>query len=136
MKKVILYCLWGFFYIMCWLLGNITGPSASQAAALTVLSVVFFLPPLLLLVDGLKTRDQKTLLILRLTSIASLSLTMILFIVNILSVNGSETLGNILHQVLNFVSVPMFCSQHYVLSMFLWACLLFATLPGVILKKK
>ena len=136
MKKRILYCLWGLFYIMCWLLGNITEPTASQSAALTVLSLVFFLPGLVLLVDAMRSGDKKNLFVLRLVSVLSLGLTLVLFIANILAVNASETLGNVLNQVLNFVSVPMFCSQHYVLSMFLWGCLLFATVPGFILKKK
>ena len=51
------------------------------------------------------------------------------FVANIAAVNASEKVGLVLYRILNFVSVPMLCSRHYVLSMFLWAFLLFATIP-------
>ena len=136
MKKKILYAVWVFFYLICALISNVEQPDASQSAALTVLSLIFFLPPLILLVDALRDRDRKTLFVLRLLSILSLSLTLAVLVANIAVAGASETVGNVLHQVLIFVSVPMVCSQHFALSMFLWGCLLFATIPGVILKKK
>ena len=136
MKKKIICAVWVFFYLICALISNVEQPDASQSAALTVLSLIFFVPPLILLVDALRDRDRKTLFILRLLSIVSLSLTLAALVANIAIVGASEIVGNVLHQVLIFVSVPMVCSQHYALSMFLWGCLLFATLPGVILKKK
>ena len=136
MKKKIVSALWVFFYLICALISNVEQPDASQSVALTVLSLIFFVPPLILLVDALRDRDRKTLFILRLLSILSLTLTLGALIGNIAIVGASETVGIVLHQVLIFVSVPMVCSQHYALSMFLWGCLLFATLPGVILKKK
>ena len=135
MKKKIVSAIWVFFYLICALISNVEQPDASQSVALTVLSLIFFVPPLILLVDALRDRDRKTLFILRLLSILSLTLTLGALVANIAIVGASETVGLVLHQVLIFVSVPMVCSQHYALSMFLWGCLLFATLPGVILKK-
>ena len=131
MKKTYLYWLWGFFYLLCAFISNVETPTPSQSTALTVLSLIFFIPPVILLVDAFKKKDEKTIRFLRLLSILSLSLTVLALIANIAAVNASDTLGAVLHQVLIFASVPMVCSQHYVLSMFLWACLLFATLPKV-----
>lgn len=129
MKKTILYCIWAFFYLLCGFISNIRITTDAQSAALTILSLIFFIPGGILLVDALRGGDKKTLKILRWISGLSLGLTLVTIIANIASVNATEAVGNVLHQVLIFVSVPMVCSQHYVLSLFLWACLLFATLP-------
>lgn len=131
MKKTVLYCSWVFFYFLCAFISNVENPAGIQSAALTVLSLIFFIPPAILLYDAARSGDKKTLLRLRLISILSLSLTLAALIANIASVNASETVGNVLYQVLIFASVPMVCSQHYVLSMFLWACLLFATVRKI-----
>ena len=128
MKKRFLYGTWIFFYFLCAFISNVENPTVPQSAALTVLSLIFFIPPAILFADARKSGDRKTLLRLRVLSILSLGLTLGALIANIAAVNASETVGNVLYQVLIFASVPMVCSQHYALSMFLWACLLFATL--------
>ena len=40
----------------------------------------------------------------------------------------NKTLGNLLHIVLTIVSAPMMASGSWILSLFLWACLLMASL--------
>jgi hypothetical protein len=129
MKKRIIYIVWAFLYALCAGLGHITEPSSTQSVALTFLSLLFFAPPAVLLVDALRSQDKKTLLRIRTISIASLGLTLLLLILNVTSVLGSDALGMVLHELLIFASVPMICSRHWVLSLFLWACLLFASLP-------
>lgn len=133
MKKRILYISWGVLYALCAGLGYITQPGKSLAATMTVLSLVFFLPAAILLIDALRAGDQKTRLTLRWISGLSLGLTLVFLVANVASALGSEALGAVLHTVLLFVSVPMFCSRIWVLSLFVWACLFFATLP---LKKR
>lgn len=130
MKKTILYGLWAALYALCAGLSFITNPSQLQAGAMTVLSVLFFVPGGLLLLDARRSRDKKTLLVLRWISSLSLGLTLAALIANIASVTASSVVGDILHYVLIFVSVPMLCSHFWVLSLFLWACLLFAGFPG------
>ena len=127
MKKVILYSIWLFLYALCAGLGYVEEAEGLQAAALTLMSLVFFVPGVLLLLDGRKAEDRKGLLLLRWICIAVLSLTTIFIIAGIFSALGSEALGDALHQILICVSVPMVCSQHWLLSLFLWACLLFGT---------
>ena len=129
MKKQILYLIWGCFYILCAGFSHVENPLGLQSAALTVLSLMFFIPPAILLIDALKAGDKKSLTALRWISLISLGLTLVLLIANVFSALGSEILGNILHEVLLLVSVPMICSQFWVLSLFLWACILFITLP-------
>jgi hypothetical protein len=58
-----------------------------------------------------------------------LGLTLALLVANVFSVLWSEAVGTVLYELLIFVSVPMVCSRHWVLSLFLWACLFFSTLP-------
>ena len=134
MVKVLLYGLWLFFYFLCGILGIMEPSTDLQAGAMTVLSLVFFLPPAILLIRAIRKGDRKTVKTLRLISILSLSLTLVGFIINIAAVNASEQTGLVLYRVLNFLSVPMVCSRHYVLSLFLWACLLFSTFPKILKK--
>lgn len=133
MKKRILYITWGCLYALCAGLGHISNPGQIQSGALTLMALIFFIPGFILLADALKAGDKKTLFHLRLISGISLGLTVILLVANLFSVLGPELLGDVLYEFLILFSVPMICSQHWVLSLFLWACLLFATLP---LKKK
>ncbi len=129
MKKRILYSIWGCLYIFCAALGYaVTEPTQLQAFALLVLSLLFFAPPALLLVDAYRHGCKQTRITLRWISGASLALTFIFLIANIASALGGAALGNALYEILILVSVPMICSQQWFLSIFLWACVFFATL--------
>lgn len=129
MKKWILYGIWGCLYIVCAALGYaVTDPTQLQTFALLVLSLLFFAPPALLLADAYRHEQQKTRLTLRWISGISLALTLILLIANVASALGRAALGNALYEILILVSVPMICSQRWFLSIFLWACVFFATL--------
>lgn len=129
MKKMILYGSWIFLFALCAGLAHITQATGFQRAALTIMSLIFFTPGAILLVDALKSGDGKTLKLLRWISAISLSSTLVLLLANVLSVMAPTALGDVLYEILIFVSVPMVCSQHWALSLFLWACILFATLP-------
>lgn len=121
MKRKILYGAWAFFYILCAALGHIADAEGAQSVAMTVLSLVCFVPGFLLLADALKYRCRKEILRLRLISGLSLGLTMAALIANIASTAGSEALGNVLYVILIWVSSPMICSGYWALSLFLWA---------------
>ena len=127
MKQKLLYPLWGFAYILCLGLGLIPERSAAGGVVLTVLSVLFFLPGALLLRKAILDGDKKGLVRLRWISILSLSLTFLALLGNLFSLYSSTTLGDVMHAILCIVSVPMLCSDLWLLPLFLWACLLFAT---------
>ena len=129
MFQMFFYALWALMYICCGFLGLLEPETGVQAWSMTFLSVFFFLPPGVLLGKALKDGDRKTLVRLRIISICSLALTLAGLIANIAAVGASEQVGNVLYVVLNFISVPMISSRHWVLSLFLWAVLLFATIP-------
>ena len=126
MNKKLLLALWGGLFVLCAGLGFIPEPTGILKALLIILAVGFFVPPILLIHLSHKTRDHRTLALVRNLAIASLVLTVILIIANFLSFAASETLGNILNSVLIIVSCPMICGQYWTLSLFLWACLMIA----------
>ena len=126
MKNRVLFALWGVLWILCAGLGFI----AESSLLLTLMAVACFVPPMMLLRSG-KRRDLE---LIRNLSVASLSLSAVLIIANFLSFAAPETLGVILHCLLVIISSPMVCSGYWVLSLFLWAVLLFASVGA--LKKK
>ena len=128
-KNIVLYGLWGCFYILCMVLGyTVTGEiTTAQQVGLTVISLAFFIPPTILLIDSYRHKDQKGLRALRIVSGLSLGLTFFLLILNVLSAAWSEAAGEFLNQLLILVSVPMATCGNWLISLFLCACLLFAT---------
>ena len=75
----------------------------------------------------LKEHNKKMIRRVRIVSICSLALTVIVFCANVAAVSASGAVGNFLYDLLNLVSAPMFCSQYWILSIFCWACLLSAS---------
>ena len=69
-KNIVLYGLWGCFYILCMVLGyTVTAPiTTAQQVGLTILSLAFFVPPTILLIDSYRQKDQKGLRALRIIS--------------------------------------------------------------------
>ena len=85
--------------------------------------------------QALKAGDKKELSRLRTISIASLTATVVMMLLNILSVGAGDLAGNMVYALLILVSSPMVCSQLWMLSLFLWACLLVASHQGLKGKK-
>ena len=127
MKNKILYGLWGCLYILCVGLGTVENAQGIGKALLLLTSVIFFLPPALLMYDAIKTQNKKAKLALRIICLISLSATAILLVVNFLCAAAGSAVGNRLYELLNLFSAPMLCSQYWVVSLFLWACLLWSS---------
>ena len=123
MNKKPLYMLWAGLFVLCAGLGFIPEPEGPLKITLTIISLVFFLPPAWLLYRG-DVSDAK--LVCNLSAL-SLGLTLILLILNFLTALQSDFLGQVLHYTLVIVSSPMICSGHWAMSLFLWACLLIAS---------
>lgn len=127
MKNQFLYALWGALFILCAGLGFIPEPAGALSVLLTGLSILFFLPPAVLVWKGRREKDRQGLMLVRNLSIVSLGLSATLIIANFLVAFRSELLGDMLHGVLVVVSSPMICSGHWAMSLFFWACLLIAS---------
>ena len=121
MSNKLLYVLWGVLFIICAGLGFM--PDALFPAA----AVLFFLPPAVLLYRAKKREDLACVKLICLLSALSLGITLVLLVCNVLSVAASETVGTLLYYLLVILSAPMVCSGYWVLSLFLWACLLVAS---------
>ena len=128
MKHRLCYGLWACLFILCTGLGFIPEPEGSLAVVLTLLALLFFLPPAWLLYQSGKHRQKDTALLIRNLSLVSLILTVTVLILNFFTAFASQRLGQILHYVLVIVSSPMICSGHWAMSLFLWACLLMVSL--------
>lgn len=128
MKKNVLLALWGVLWTVCCGIGLIRTvllpePEGMVRHLMTLAAVACFVPPALLVRSG----GARMLALVRNLSLCSLSLTVVLIIANFLSYAAPETLGNILYYMLVIVSSPMICGGRWVLSLFLWACLLVAS---------
>ena len=119
-----LWTLWAVLFSLCAGLGFILEPEGALNIVMILLSVVFFLPPCLLL----RSADRAAAKLIRNLSAMSLALTLVLLILNFATAFSSEQLGLVLHYILVIVSSPMICSGRWVMSLFLWACLLMASL--------
>lgn len=128
MKKTILLFIWGWLYLICAALGHATEVTATQQTAMTVLSVIFFIPGFWLLADGWKKKRKDTCSLVFYISLGSLILTLVMLLLNVMSVTGSEALGNVMYALLIWLSAPMICSGYWILSLFLWGVLLFSAI--------
>ena len=111
------YICWGVLYALCAGIGFIPEPSGIVKWAMVGLSLMFFLPGFVLLYLG----QRKPV---RLISAISLGATLVTLMLNFLSVHSTIGTGDFLYVLLGLVSTPMFCTRIWVLSLFLWACLL------------
>ena len=86
MKAKTLYPLWGVFYIICVLLGAIPERNPVADAVLTAVSILFFVPPGLLLYACWKEKNQKWLRVIRVTALTVLIATVVLLLINLMSI--------------------------------------------------
>ena len=129
----ILYIAWAVLFVLTAMLGFVF-PNAMGAGlvALRLTAVVFFLPPVWILVRAMAEENRFHVLLIRWLSLASVVLTGVLLALNFTSVLWPESVGSALYAALVVVSAPMLCANHYALSLFLWGALL----AGTFYKKK
>ena len=121
MSNKALYILWGVLYALCFGLGFIEPGDQRLSTVLTLVSIGFFVPGFVLLARGRRK-------LIRILSAASLGLTLGVFLLNVLVTMGDAFVGDCLYVLLGLVSVPMFSSRFWLVSLFLWACLLMGSI--------
>ncbi len=122
MKK--LYLCWGGCFALCAGLGCIPHPEGMLKAVMVLLSVLFFLPPTLLLVRGIREKNRRQVLRIQRITLLSLGVTLVLLVANVLTARAAKTVGDFFYYLLVILSSPMVCGQYWALSLFLWGCLL------------
>ena len=124
MNKKLLFTLWGALFALCAGLGFVAQPGAALNILMHLLSLGFFALGGWILWQAGKQKDMAAVALIRGLSVASLVVTLVMLVVNFLSVFTSQWVGNLLHSMLVVVSSPMFCAPSWAMSLFLWACLM------------
>lgn len=125
MKNRTLLLIWAGLYVLCAGLGFIPKSQGFVTAALVFAAIAFFIPAVVLCTRAITAKDFGALRKLRNLSLASLSATLFVLVLNLLSITAPEWFGDLLYGLLVLVSVPMVCSRYWVASLFIWACLFF-----------
>ncbi len=136
MNKTILYIAWAGLFIVCATLGFIPEPEGFTLVMMIFLGLCFFLPPYFLLWKGYQEKDRTGLQRIRLLALVSLGLSFVLMVANLLSVLAPTWVGNVLYWALVILATPMMCSRIAMLSLLLWAGLLFGSLELLHILKK
>lgn len=136
MKQKDLFALWGVMFVLCGALGFVSQAENLIKALLVLAGLGFFVPGFLLLRRAQRRDDRHTLALIRNLAALSLSLTAVTLVLNFLSVGHSQVLGDILYHILILVSAPMVCCQYWVVSLFLWACLMITAIKALHNNKK
>lgn len=128
MKDVWLYRIWVGWFIVCALLGFIPQAGGFGRALLVLCALVFFIPGAVLLYRGVKEKNRSRLQVIRNVSLIWLGSTLLLLVLNFLSVRAGDATGQSLYGLLVILSSPMVCGQYWVISLFGWAVLLSTSL--------
>ena len=134
-KVGILYGIWAVMYVAAVLLSLLDNVQGGGLVLLNIYAFLFFIPGGILAYWAIREKCRIQLRLLRWVSGVSLGLTVALLVVTFLCVNASVQVGRILHSFLILVSAPMLICFNWAVSLFLWACLLMVTIPGVILPR-
>ena len=129
MNQKKLLALWAAMFLLCAGLGFIPLPVGGLKVFVIAAAVAFFIPPALLIRTAVnrKRPHRDMLRLIRNLSLFSLSSTTVVLLLNFLSVSWPPFVGNGLYGLLVVISTPMICGQYWLLSLFLWACLLFGS---------
>ncbi len=128
MDKGILKAIWAGMFILCAVLGFLPEPEGFNKYLLVVLSLLFFLPPALLLYTSWKAKDEKQLHLVKKLAILSLGLTLGLMVGNLLSVLAPTAVGNVLYWALVILGTPLISGQYWFIGPAGWALLLFTSM--------
>ena len=131
MKKLsykMLYIAWAILFALTVVLGFLfpEAEGAGAKIALLLTAAVFFLPPWLILRKSRKEGRRFHGWLIGFLAMASIVLTLVLLVLNLMSPMWNEQIGIALNAALVIISAPMVCSNFYVLPLFLWGMLLAA----------
>ena len=123
-----LWLCWLYLYILCAVLGFIPSPTGAAKVLLVLPALLFFVPGFWLVYRAKEQGDRNTVKYVLWAAIGALSVTVLLIVANIGSALLSDAWGIVLYFMLVVLGSPLVCGQIWVLTLFLWACLLFYSL--------
>ena len=122
MKNSVVYGVWAFLYFACVALGFVPNPEGLGKYLLILVGCISFIPPFYLAWKGKKEQDIKVLQVVLAVSSGVLVMTMVMLVLNFLSVYFSKAAGIALYILLILFSAPMACCQYWAIALFLWYC--------------
>ena len=132
MKKLTyktLYIAWAAMFLLTAVLG-LAFPAVEAGAlrwVLMAVSVLFFLPPWLVVAKAKAEAHPWHLRMVRTLGILSVVLTLLMLCLNLRSVGLGEFAGMALNAALTVISAPLVCSNFFALPLFLWGMLIMGT---------
>jgi hypothetical protein len=134
LNKYILFALWIGMYILCAVLGFLPPQEGANQWLLVAFSLLFFLPPGLLVYKLWKEKDEKWLKLVRLIALIVVIATAVLLVINLLSIalllvmpeKTALAVGDVLYYLLILVSTPMVCGQYWGIGLVGWVALLWS----------
>ena len=124
MKNKPLYFIWLGLLALCAGLGFLPNPDSGVQGLCVILAVICFVPPAVIVYRGWKDRDWEALRLVRNLAIGSLVVTVAALIGNFFTLAAPTWVGDLLYAVLVMVSTPMICGQFWIMSLLLWAAML------------
>jgi len=121
-----LFGIWLIMFIICACLGFLPAPAGAAGALCIILAVAFFVPPVWIVYRSWKNQDRKNIRLVRNLAMGSLMATIVILIGNFFTLAAPEWVGDALYAVLVIVSTPMVCGQIWVISLLLWAALMWS----------
>ena len=136
LNKYILLALWVGMFILCAVLGYLPPQEGANKWLLVFFALAFFVPPALLVYQSRKEKDGKMLRLVRTVALVVLIATVVLLIVNLMSIalmlvmpeDTALVVGDVLYDLLILVSTPMVCGQYWGIGMVGWAALLWSSI--------
>lgn len=124
MTKKVLFPTWAVMFALCAGLGFIPEPTGAAKVCCVILSLLFFAPPAVIVYLGWKQQDWENVRLVRNLSLGSLAMTLAALVANFATLAAPEWVGDLFYAVLVIVTSPMVCSQAWILSLVLWAALM------------
>ena len=136
LNKYILLAIWAGMFILCAVLGYLPPQEGANKWLLVTFALLFFLPPGLLIYQCWREKDKKMLRLVRIVALTVLAATVILLVVNLLSIallivmpeKTALAVGDVLYYLLILVSTPMVCGQYWGIGLVGWAALLWSAI--------
>lgn len=129
-----LYGIWVIAFVICACLGFLPAPAGAAGVLCGLLAFAFFVPPVLIVHQSWKKQDRKSIRLVRNLAMGSLVATILILIGNFFTLAAPEWVGDVLYAILVIVSTPMVCGQIWVISLLLWAALMWTCI--LLLSKK
>ena len=124
MTKKSLYVIWAVLFAICAGLGFLPNPEGLDKWICVVMALLFFAPPAGILFLSWRGKSWEDIRLVRNLSLGSLAVTLAVLVASFLTWAAPVWVGDVLYAILVIVTAPMVCSQFWILSLVLWAAIM------------